>query len=651
MSLSGYDETPNGQVDLPERVVKMNKRTPIDPIEVTKSLGFQTFRRESRKPWSKSEDDLLRSLVLEEQSKNPGKHDFDNEVWELICTKLGSVIRKPKDCRKRWVSSLDPNLKKGKWTPEEDQKLLLAYQKHGASWQNVALEIERRTDDQCAKRYIEVLDPNTKDRLRKWDRNEDLELIRKVKRYGTKWRTISAEMRGRPSLTCRNRWRKIVTEVARGKADMVIRKEVDLISKTGDVTTKEESVEVKTETESDKYLLSQKNTPSVSTRENTPLTELSHALENQLHSEVKREQTSNVRQEIPINTNAYTPLPRTNTKSPRPVQSGTDWKYSLTTAHGEEIPNGFGPIDSQERAQALINLAKDQGISITVHQHITHHYAPQTVSVLEPETQLARYQHFNYLPPLAEVPKLTSSHTSPAGSSGSTGKESDLVRLLNTERGKTSGMRAMSPPINYRENRSPKRSRFNESYSDLRSSIGPSRQQMFPSNSLRGSDMSRVKAMESKSQQKPEDLEGELDFWESMKTFTHASPNVPSSMNTPNHQPQQSQFQQDTSNRFPMPFNYHPSHQQQSSTPGPSGTFGAIYGYEEDEDDEDGHREPLGVYYGNNTASRYTTHYDVRNYQENEASDGHNNTDNESSGHDNEEFGGGPFGLMPFNPS
>lgn len=163
--------------------------------------------------------------------------------------------------------------------------------------------------------------------------------------------------------------------------------------------------------------------------------------------------------------------------------------------------------------------------------------------------------------------------------------------------------------------------------------------------------MSRVKAMESKSQQKPEDLEGELDFWESMKTFTHASPNVPSSMNTPNHQPQQSQFQQDTSNRFPMPFNYHPSHQQQSSTPGPSGTFGAIYGYEEDEDDEDGHREPLGVYYGNNTASRYTTHYDVRNYQENEASDGHNNTDNESSGHDNEEFGGGPFGLMPFNPS
>ncbi|KAM9915780.1 hypothetical protein OXX80_013848, partial [Metschnikowia pulcherrima] len=82
---------------------------------------------------------------------------------------------------------------------------------------------------------------------------------------------------------------------------------------------------------------------------------------------------------------------------------------------------------------------------------------------LEPEAQLARFQHFNYLPPLTPVPKLQSSASSPdASSKGSThyhhhhhytpvhalradsgadngtetgardsAKESDLFRLLN----------------------------------------------------------------------------------------------------------------------------------------------------------------------------------------------------------------------------
>lgn len=73
-------------------------------------------------------------------------------------------------------------------------------------------------------------------------------------------------------------------------------------------------------------------------------------------------------------------------------------------------------------------------MNVTVHQHIHHHYAAtsghrdstlersSSVSTpaaynVEPEDQQARFQHFNYLPPLVQVPKLNSSQSSPNNSS------------------------------------------------------------------------------------------------------------------------------------------------------------------------------------------------------------------------------------------
>lgn len=41
----------------------------IDPLEITQSLGFQTFRKGARKPWTKEEDSKLSSLVATEYPK------------------------------------------------------------------------------------------------------------------------------------------------------------------------------------------------------------------------------------------------------------------------------------------------------------------------------------------------------------------------------------------------------------------------------------------------------------------------------------------------------------------------------------------------------------------------------------------------------
>jgi hypothetical protein len=49
---------------------------------------------------------------------------------------------------------------KGRWSASEDQVLLEAVKSHGKRWYEVAKDLPGRTDDQCAKRYKEAVDPS-----------------------------------------------------------------------------------------------------------------------------------------------------------------------------------------------------------------------------------------------------------------------------------------------------------------------------------------------------------------------------------------------------------------------------------------------------------------------------------------------------------
>ncbi|CAN3376332.1 hypothetical protein DIURU_004070 [Diutina rugosa] len=390
----------------------------VDPLAVTESLGFQTFRRESRKPWSKAEDDHLSALIAEMYPE--GAVDPDKVKWDVVAQRMPPHgHRKAKDCRKRWSNSLDPHLRKGKWRPDEDAKLLEAHALFGASWQKVAALIPGRTDDQCAKRYIEVLDPNMKDRLKPWSRDEDLRLVRLVKAHGTKWRTISGEFSGRTSLTCRNRWRKLVTEVARGKADDIIKRAVDTVTQASAAPSVEQS-----------------NRGLLSTPMAEPAPSQTSAADGASGASAMSATTS-----ASATTADGAPVSK-------PMTSTTEWKYALEPQaanafadypHKKLFGDAGGVIKSQELAQYLVEYAKQQGLDVTVHQHVHHHYSPvgrersstpaaaygadlfgdseltnrKLSALLEPETQLSRYQHFNYLSPLTEVPKLTSSTSPP----------------------------------------------------------------------------------------------------------------------------------------------------------------------------------------------------------------------------------------------
>jgi hypothetical protein len=109
----------------------------------------------------------------------------------------------------RWRNVLDPNIKKGRWTKEEDEILLSEYEQVKASpnkWIQIAKMIPGRTSLHIQHRYKESLAVNKSGR--KWTSEED-ELLRKgVEEVGEgKWTEIARKYL--PQYTgnqCRSRW-------------------------------------------------------------------------------------------------------------------------------------------------------------------------------------------------------------------------------------------------------------------------------------------------------------------------------------------------------------------------------------------------------------------------------------------------------------
>ena len=115
--------------------------------------------------------------------------------------------RTNKSCRKRWIHSLDPELRRGRWTSMEDFLLRNAIDEHGQLWWKVAKHVPGRTDDQCAKRWREKLDPSIS--RAPWSLDEDKVLLAACGLHGTHWNAIAAQLPGRPPVHCRNRFQSL----------------------------------------------------------------------------------------------------------------------------------------------------------------------------------------------------------------------------------------------------------------------------------------------------------------------------------------------------------------------------------------------------------------------------------------------------------
>mmetsp|Transcript_5902 Transcript_5902/g.21530 ORF Transcript_5902/g.21530 Transcript_5902/m.21530 type:complete len:337 (-) Transcript_5902:92-1102(-) len=122
--------------------------------------------------------------------------------WALVAAELPG--KTGQQCAQRWRHKVNPNIKKEKWTAQEDELLSRLYEEHGQRWAEIARHLEGRTDQQCMGRWRRHLDPTVKKDA--WNDTEDHELMRLHDKLGPRWSNISKMLTGRTAQQCRARW-------------------------------------------------------------------------------------------------------------------------------------------------------------------------------------------------------------------------------------------------------------------------------------------------------------------------------------------------------------------------------------------------------------------------------------------------------------
>ncbi|NXX26934.1 SNPC4 protein, partial [Nicator chloris] len=168
-------------------------RTPFQCLQ-----KFQIYNKDlKRKEWTKDEDQMLLELV---QAMRVGRHiPYKKIAYYMEGRDSAQLIY-------RWTKSVDPSLKKGPWTPEEDGMLMAAVNKYGAKdWYKVRTEVPGRSDAQCRDRYLKVLHWDVK--KGKWSSEEEEQLIELVQKHGLgRWSKIASELPHRTGSQCRSKW-------------------------------------------------------------------------------------------------------------------------------------------------------------------------------------------------------------------------------------------------------------------------------------------------------------------------------------------------------------------------------------------------------------------------------------------------------------
>ncbi|KAI8928621.1 Homeodomain-like protein, partial [Entophlyctis helioformis] len=145
----------------------------------------------SRK-WTLQETALLKEAVAKHGEKGQ---------WDAVAADV--PFRSADECEHRWETHA--KVKRGKWSKEEDNLLLVAFNElASAFWSKVSESITGRSGQQCMARYTETLDPTVK--KGKWSSKEDVLLRKAYGEFGKTWVKIAEMIPGRTQRQCRTRW-------------------------------------------------------------------------------------------------------------------------------------------------------------------------------------------------------------------------------------------------------------------------------------------------------------------------------------------------------------------------------------------------------------------------------------------------------------
>jgi myb proto-oncogene protein len=171
--------------------------TNMNDSKVTKSkklatnIVFSIRKVKNQKKWTREEDELLIRLA----------EKYNEKHWKEISKKFAK--KNSLQCFSRY-KRIRPGIVKGSWKKEEDHAIVELVNKYGKSWSKISKILGTRNGKQIRDRFINVLDPEIK--KGKFTEDEDRKLIMLFNQYGSKWATISKYYPNRTADMIKNRF-------------------------------------------------------------------------------------------------------------------------------------------------------------------------------------------------------------------------------------------------------------------------------------------------------------------------------------------------------------------------------------------------------------------------------------------------------------